>query len=206
MENIIASYTIDRYDTITAMSGDIAPYTKMHGDNLLGFGPNAQVGSIWRKVVHNSSLRMYLRLLLTAVRASGQPWHTRYSGDSYGQHHSLELRISPLSPGDVQISHILLSSTPSMISEKLICADESSADFALRRCCICARLNQGLGWEDSSAVLESLPPALGSPHPVIYSVCWDCSDSIGQQISQLFETYPPVSEMLENHAESRIAA
>ena len=185
MTKPIASFRIDAEDRVIDCNGDLSPYCSIHGGTLLGFSPDLDIGSPWLSNVPSDSLRLYLRLLATAVRATGTPFRYPYCGEVNGIHYQFEFHLSLLFQGDIAVDHFLIGTRQTATPYPLTAAP---AEHALLRCCtLCSRVNDGYGWRERAQVFAAWPQTPGTEIPAIFSVCWDCSEDLGPRVSALFQ-------------------
>ena len=186
MSEILLTYRIDRNETIIAVEGDYREFAEMHGGTLFGFGVQAKTGRPWPEVVVGDSMRLYHQIIITSVRALGQPITRAYRGDARGLHHHLELRAVPEADGVVRIEHHYLKSVPGALEVKLI-GDTSFGKLTLSRCAVCSRMNSGDGWHPAASLARRNGWKPGEVQRVGYGVCWECSDSLGRDLCARFE-------------------
>lgn len=184
MNALIASYRIDSQDIILNHSGDIAPFARMHGGALLGLAPEAAAGSHWLGEIRGDSLRLYLRLLATAVRVAGEPFSYPYRGCADGIRYEMEFQVVPLKHGEIALDHFLRGSQSCVESHLLVAADETR-QLAVRCCTLCGRINQGYGWDTREAAMRTMPWPAGAEVAAVFTICWDCSETLGPKISAL---------------------
>ena len=171
---------VDRYNLITDLSSswdDVA--AEGHAEKALA--RHKVIGKELDAFIASDSTRMYIDSCLKLCRIKKQVLFRPYRCDSPTHKRYMELQLTPLADGAVEMKHFLLKEEPfpHPVNVNDVSADMNRVNFQFTRCSMCNRLKK-VGTEKWVAP-EKLIPQQQAPVNVIHSVCPDCLNKLWQK-------------------------
>lgn len=171
------SLTVNRYNKIIALSSNWEAVAAEGGAAETLASENV-IGQELEAFIHSDTTRMYIESCLKLCRLKNEVLFRQYRCDSPTHKRFMELQLTPLKDGAVEMKHFLLKEAP---FEVPIDIEEVAAESATHapqyvRCSMCNRLKP-FG-SDKWMPPEDLHLTQRQSLKVIYSVCPDCLNAI----------------------------
>jgi hypothetical protein len=169
----VVSYTVDKTDTIVAVSGQWDAFARENGGEKLQ--ASAVIGRKLDQFITGDATRMFVRTMIMSARTLKRPIYRPYRCDSPKLKRFMEMTILPNEDGTVELVHRELHNEPLAQKPLLIVAPKGSISALLKRCSLCNRIEtQGI-WSEIDEALDAnrLEPGTRSLK-VVYGVCPDC--------------------------------
>ena len=167
------SYTVDKTDTIVAVSGVWDEFARNNG------GENILAGKIiGRKLDHfiqGDDTRMFVRTMMMSARILHRPIYRPYRCDSPMFKRFMEMTLLPRADGAVEVIHRELHNEPVFHNVSVVTAPTGAGWAFLKRCSLCNRVQaQGI-WSEIDDAIDAKRLQVTAPDiKVIYGVCPDC--------------------------------
>lgn len=168
------SYTVDASDVIVAVGGawddsarcndaEKIVSTQIIGKSLDGF-------------IHGDETRMFVRTMLMSARVLNRPVMRPYRCDSPQRKRFMEMTVTPLDGGNIEVMHQEVHSEPIANPTRMVAAPKGVTGVHTKRCSVCNRLRVNGIWSELDDAVASghLAPAVAPALRVIYGVCPDC--------------------------------
>ena len=169
----IVGYTVDRTDTIVAVSGQWDAFARENGgEKLLA---SAVIGRKLDQFINGDATRMFVRTMIMSARTLKRPIYRPYRCDSSKDKRFMEMTILPREDGMVEVIHRELHHEPLAQKIPLIVAPKGSSGTFHKRCSLCNRIETQGVWNEIDEALNTnrLEPGTRSLK-VVYGVCPDC--------------------------------
>ena len=170
----IISYTVDKTDTIVAVSGLWDEFARDNGGEKSQ--ASAVIGRKLDQFINGDATRMFVRTMIMSARTLKRPIYRPYRCDSSKDKRFMEMTILPQENGMVELVHRELHHEP--LAQKIphiVAPLGASHNSLLKRCSLCNRIEiQGI-WSEIDEALNTnrLEPGTRSLK-VVYGVCPDC--------------------------------
>jgi hypothetical protein len=167
------SYTLDRSDTIVAVSGNWDNFAlDNNGEKTLS---DQVVGRKLDQFITGDDTRMFVRTMIMSARTLRRPIYRPYRCDSPKLKRFMEMTVLPRDGGAVEVIHRELHSEPVFHNIPIIAAPVGTCRAYLKRCSLCNRVQaQGVWSEIDEAINTQRLETSASSLKVIYGVCPDC--------------------------------
>ena len=169
----IISYTIDKTDTIVAVSGQWDEFARDNGGEKLQ--ASSVIGRKLDQFINGDATRMFVRTMIMSARTLKRPIYRPYRCDSSKFKRFMEMTILPREDGVVELVHRELHHEALAQTIPRTVAPKGSSNALLKRCSMCNRIEtQGIWSEIDEALNTNRLEAGATPLKVVYGVCPDC--------------------------------
>lgn len=167
------SYSLDRSDTIVAVSGKWDDFARDNdGEKILS---GQIIGRKLDQFIIGDDTRMFVRTLLMSARTLCRPIYRPYRCDSPKLKRFMEMTVLPQAEGAVEVIHRELYSEPIFYNIPIVAAPASAGWAFLKRCSLCNRVQAQGMWSEIDEAIEANRLLVTAPSlKVIYGVCPDC--------------------------------
>jgi hypothetical protein len=172
------SYTIDRADTIVAVSGAWDDFAR--DNDGAAIVSERIIGQKLDQFIHGDETLMFVRTMIMSARVLQRPVHRPYRCDSPSLKRFMEMTVQPRPEGIVEVIHRELRSEPIACKIPVVAESPGARAPFVKRCSVCNRVRAKDVWSeiDEAAQAKRLPADV-APLKVIYGVCPDCLASRG---------------------------
>lgn len=172
---------VDKDDVIQSVSSSWLSIAEQ-GRAAESLVPEKVIGKPLVVFIRSDSTKMYIESCLKVCRLKQQVLYREYRCDSLTHQRFMELQLTPLDEGAVEMKHFLLREVP--FAEPVTLKDVSDGQFGVGqtprhqfvRCSMCNSL-KAVGSQQWIAP-ENFPQPLDVPTLVIHSVCPACLNKI----------------------------
>lgn len=170
----IISYTVDKADTIVAVSGLWDEFARDNGGEKSQ--ASAVIGRKLDQFINGDATRMFVRTMIMSARTLKRPIYRPYRCDSSKDKRFMEMTILPQEDGMVVLVHRELHHEPlAQRTPRIVASLGASNNALLKRCSLCNRIEiQGIWSEIDEALAANRLEAGATSLKVVYGVCPDC--------------------------------
>jgi hypothetical protein len=176
---------VDRYDVIQSVSSTWQQVAD-EGNASESLQQDKVIGNGLDRFIRGDSTRMYIEACLKVCRVKQQVMFREYRCDSPTHKRFMELQLTPLADGAVEMRHFLLREEPfehrvniQDISPTEKASSATTKPYSYVRCSMCNSLKKVGG--DEWVLPENMGDQLVNITKVIHTVCSACQNKIWQK-------------------------
>lgn len=168
---------VNRFNKIISLSSNWTEVAAEGGAEQI-LATDKVIGKDLDSFISSDTTRMYIESCLKLCRLRKQTIFREYRCDSPTHKRFMELQLTPLDDGVVEMKHFLLREEPFDVPIDIQEVSQYPTKAQYIRCSMCNRLKQT--GTDEWVAPESLHMEFRRSLPVIHSVCPDCMNALWQ--------------------------